>query len=138
MKMKIFVYGTLRKGMYNYDLYLKKRSDFVSYGYIKGKLMTLKDRTYPAFLMEDEMMVLGEIYEVDAEYIKVLDKLENYFGEGDPNNEYDRVLCDIYDERSEIIDQITVYVYNIANLKYSQLLDKVINCCDFVKYNQEI
>ena len=33
---RIFVYGTLRKGMYNYDRYLKDKQSFREYGYIKG------------------------------------------------------------------------------------------------------
>ena len=48
MKQKIFVYGTLRKGMYNYDLYLKDEDSFRQYGYIKGSLMTIRGKAYPA------------------------------------------------------------------------------------------
>ena len=71
--VRIFVYGTLRKGMYNYDQYLKDKQSFRKYGYIKGKLMSLKGQKYPAFLLEGDDMVLGEIHEVDDEFIKVLD-----------------------------------------------------------------
>lgn len=130
---RIFVYGTLRKEMYNYDQYLKDKQSFREYGYIKGKLMSLKGRKYPAFLLEGDDMVLGEIHEVDDEFIKVLDVLESYFGENNPNNEYNKIVCDIYDDNKTIIEQIPVYVYNDKNEDNARLLDKEIGN-DFVKY----
>ena len=130
---RIFVYGTLRKGMYNYDQYLKDKQSFRKYCYIKGKLMSLKGQKYPAFLLEGDDMVLGEIHEVDDEFIKVLDVLESYFGENNPNNEYNKIVCDIYDENEMIIEQIPVYVYNDKNEDNAKLLDKEIGN-DFVKY----
>lgn len=134
MKEKIFVYGTLRKGMYNYDLYLKGKNSFRQFGYVKGKLMTLKEKKYPALLLEGDTLVLGEIHEVDSQFISVLDELESYFGENNPSNEYNKVICDIYDINGKIIDQIPVYVYNTNNVENIQLLDKVIECGDFLKY----
>lgn len=130
---RIFVYGTLRKEMYNYDQYLKDKQSFREYGYIKGKLMSLKGRKYPAFLLEGDDMVLGEIHEVDDEFIKVLDVLESYFGENNPNNEYNKIVCDIYDDNKTVIEQIPVYVYNDKNEDNARLLDKEIGN-DFVKY----
>lgn len=130
---RIFVYGTLRKGMYNYDQYLKNKQSFREYGYVKGKLMSLKGHKYPAFLLEGDDMVLGEIHEVDDEFIKVLDVLESYFSENNPNNEYNKIICDIYDENEMIIEQIPVYVYNDKNEDNAKLLDKEIGN-DFVKY----
>ena len=60
MKQKIFVYGTLRKGMYNYDLYLKDEDSFRQYGYIKGKMCirdSVKEGTtlYKAYGINSEM-----------------------------------------------------------------------------------
>ena len=52
MKHRIFVYGTLRLGMYNYDLYLRDEDSFRSYAYIKGSLMTIIGKIYPAYLCE--------------------------------------------------------------------------------------
>ena len=130
---RIFVYGTLRKGMYNYDRYLKDKQSFREYGYIKGKLMSLKGQKSPAFLLEGNGMILWEIHAVDDEFIKVLDVLESYFGENNPNNEYNKIVCDIYDDNETIIEQIPVYVYNDKNESNARLLDKEIGN-DFVKY----
>ena len=48
--MKLFVYGSLRMGLYNYELYLKGKSHFLGYGYVIGELYSLKERSYPALL----------------------------------------------------------------------------------------
>lgn len=134
MAVKIFVYGTLRKGMYNYDLYLKDKNSFRSYGYVKGTLMTLKDRKYPALLLEGNDYILGEIHEVDEKFVSSLDDLECYFGENDIRNEYNKIMCDIYNDKKNIIEQIPVYVYNDRNSNFASLLDKVIENGDFVEY----
>lgn len=131
---KIFVYGTLRLGMYNYDQYLKDKNSFRQFAYVKGKLMTLKGKNYPALLLEGSDMVRGEIHEVDSKFIGVLDELESYFGENNTDNEYNKVFCDIYDDNNKVIDRIPVYVYNTGNNGNVQLLDKVIECGDFFKY----
>lgn len=134
MNEKIFVYGTLRLGMYNYDQYLKDKNSFRQFAYVKGKLMTLKGKNYLALLLEGSDMVRGEIHEVDSKFIGVLDELESYFGENNTDNEYNKVFCDIYDDNNKVIDRIPVYVYNTGNNGNVQLLDKVIECGDFFKY----
>ena len=50
-------------GLYNYELYLKGKSQFIGYGYVMGELYTLKERSYPA-LLPGNSSILGEIYEV--------------------------------------------------------------------------
>lgn len=138
MKEKIFVYGTLRKEMYNYDLYLKDKDSFKGYGYVKGTLMTLKGKDYPALLLTGDTLILGEIHEVESNFINILDKLENYYGEDILDNEYNKIVCDIYDGHQNIIAQLPVYVFNNSNMDSIKLLDEVIECGDFVKYNQNI
>ena len=72
---QIFVYGSLRKGMYNYERYLKGKSHFVGYGYVKGCLYALKDAAYPA-LLDGDQDVFGEIYEIDEQVASAIDELE--------------------------------------------------------------
>lgn len=138
MKEKIFVYGTLRKGMYNHDLYLKDKNIFKGMGFIKGKLMTLKDKNYPALLLEGDDLILGEIYEVDRNIVDLLDELESYFGENNLDNEYNKIVCDIFSDDGKIIDRIPVYVYNTNNPVNMMLLNEVISNGDFVRYSQNI
>lgn len=138
MKEKIFVYGTLRKGMYNHDLYLKDNDGFKGIGFVKGRLMTLKGKNYPALLLEGDDLILGEIYEVDNSVVDLLDELESYIGENNLNNEYNKIICDIFNADGQIIDRIPVYVYNTNNLINVKLLNEVIKNGDFVKYSQNI
>lgn len=138
MKEKIFVYGTLRKGMYNHDLYLKDKNIFKGIGFIKGKLMTLKDKNYPALLLEGDDLILGEIYEVDRNIVDLLDELESYFGENNLDNEYNKIVCDIFSDDGKNIDRIPVYVYNTNNPVNMMLLNEVISNGDFVRYSQNI
>lgn len=134
---RIFVYGTLRKGMYNYDLYLKRENSFLQYAYVKGTLYTIQSKKYPALVLEGESMVLGEIYELNHEALKKIDEMEEYFGEDCIDNEYNKIICDIYDDNGDVIDRLSVYVYNTNNLAKEKLLGKEITCHDYVQYIKE-
>lgn len=138
MKKKIFVYGTLRKGMYNYDMYLKDEDSFRGFGYVEGSLFTIIGSDYPAFLQEGHDMILGEIHEIDEKTAVLIDDLEGYRGEDDKNNEYNKVICDIYNENQEVIDQIPVYVFNMEKHSNVRLLGEFIKCCDYVRYSINI
>lgn len=132
---KVFVYGSLRQGLENHDLYLKDCSPYQS-GYVKGKLYMIKSEDYPALLKDDNAFVYGEIYEIDDNQLKELDDLEDYFSINHINNEYDRILCDIYDAHQRIIDQAYVYFYNVRNDKNRSLLGLAIDSYDFVEYKK--
>ena len=41
--------------------------------------MILKNKSYPALLLEGNDLILGEIYEVDNSIVNQLDELESYF-----------------------------------------------------------
>lgn len=134
--VRIFVYGSLREGHYNYDAYLKGKSQFISYGYVKGDLYTIEGVTYPA-LIEGEGTVIGEIYEVNVEVAKAIDELESYV-EGDPSNEYNRILCDIMDEQGKVIDVLPVYMFNMQREGKQGVLENRIESGDYTKYRNEI
>ena len=137
MAQKIFVYGTLRKGMYNYDIYLRDENSFRGYAYIKGSLLSVNDRNYPAYLMEGHDMILGEIHEISDETAKKIDKLEGYFGEGDLRNDYNKIICDIYNDESQVIDHLPVYVWNQNKSKRYENLGDDIPSHDFVQFIQQ-
>ncbi|MFQ6792830.1 gamma-glutamylcyclotransferase [Thomasclavelia sp.] len=134
---KIFVYGTLRKGMYNYDTYLKKEDTFRKYGYIKGSLYTIKGKVYPAFLLTGNDFVKGEIHEMSEETLMAVNKMEGYISDNNIDNEYDIIECDVYDENKEIIDHLPVYVYNTRNPN-NQKLGELITCLDYVEHIKTI
>ena len=130
--MRLFVYGTLRKGRYNYDIYLKDNSKFLQNAYIKGTLYSLKGKVYPA-IVEGDSMVLGEIFEVDQETFNRMDAMEGYVP-GRFDNEYDKIETDILDENGQVIDRLPVYWYNIKPEAQKNLLDQVIESGDYVAY----
>lgn len=132
--MRIFVYGSLRKGMYNYDIYLRDNSELLGIGYVKGELYTIKDVKYPA-LIQGDSLVVGEIYEVNDNLVGDLDAMEHYFGEGHSENEYHRIDTPILNKNGKQIDILPVYWYNEEALK--QNLNKVISSRDYVKYMKE-
>lgn len=131
---RIFVYGSLRQGMYNYERYLKDRSIFQGYAYVKGSLFTIRGVPYPALLPGDDF-ILGEIYEVDAETEAAIDQLEQY-QEGDPENEYDKVSLLIYNERQEEMEELPVYLFNLKKPAHQDLLEHRIPENDYVAFMQ--
>ena len=130
--MKLFVYGSLRKGMYNYDLYLKNQSEFVSEAYVCGKLYSLKGKKYPA-MIEGNDQILGEIFEVNEEVATAIDAMENYVP-GDINNEYDRIDTDILDAQGNVITNLPIYWYNTKREGSVELLDEIVSDGDWTKY----
>ncbi len=130
---KIFVYGTLRKGMRNYNLYLKHLDSFRQYAYVKGNLYTLQDVDYPA-LIAGTQNILGEIHEVDDETLKLLDDLEGYIAFDYIDNEYNKVETRLYDEHGNIIMIGPVFFYNDKNIVNQAKLEIKIAECDYVAY----
>lgn len=132
---RMFVYGTLRVGMYNYERYFKGYDSFRGNGYVKGVLHTIKGEVYPA-LIAGEHMVLGEIHEVPDEVQDAVDLLECFFGEGKLENEYDKIIRTIYDAQGNEIDQLPVYFYNLRNPKNQERLGDIITCNDYVAHRR--
>lgn len=130
---KIFVYGTLRKNMYNYDIYLKDKNSFRGYAYVYGTLYMVRSCNYPALLLDGHDKIIGEIHEVSDECLKEIDRMEGYISKGHILNDYDKIICDVYVE-DEIIDHLPVYVYNLNNPSNKGTLGEKIECGDFVKY----
>lgn len=133
---RMFVYGTLRVGMRNYEKYYKEYDSFRSYGYVKGDLHKINGKDYPA-LTEGDRMVLGEIHEVPDQVQEEVDLMEGFFGEGKPENEYDKLISVIYDADGKEIDRLPVYFYNLRNPANSSILGDLILCNDYVGYLEE-
>lgn len=134
---RMFVYGTLRVGMYNYEKYYKGYDSFRGNGYVRGELHALQGKVYPA-LIPGEQMVLGEIHEVPDEVQDAVDLMEGFFGEGRLENEYDKILSTIYDGQGRVIDQLPVYFYNLRNPENRELLGDIITCNDYVAYREAV
>lgn len=133
---QIFVYGTLLKGMYNYEIYCSEENSYRKKAYVDGLLYSLKGKRYPALLAGEER-IAGEIHEVSEEALKRIDEMENYFGEGHPDNEYDKKIVTAHDEEGNVLGEFPVYFYNIRNEKNKALLDQKITCNDYREYVEQ-
>lgn len=129
--MKIFVYGTLRKGMRNHDQYLKDKSVYIGKGYVKGELYRVAEETYPA-LRPGLEVITGEIYEVEDEVAVKIDELEGYVFNRS-NNLYNKVSMDVFDEEGQLHSCLPVYVWNTNNEQRLVLGSKILEN-DFVEY----
>lgn len=136
MSQRIFVYGTFRKGMFDYDLYLRDEAKFIGYGYVKGSLMHILARVYPAYLREGQDMILGEIHEISDQTLKKIDQVKGFISDDYSCNEFNRVVCEIYNEKGEIIDHLPVYEFNMDNSTNQMLLKDDIETHDYVMYMQ--
>lgn len=135
---QIFVYGSLREGLFNYDIYLKGHVDRIEEAYAKGKLYTLKDKRYPAFIPSDEAWVKGELMTLseatEKEVMERMDAMEGYNGQGNIDNEYNRQELDIYDSSHKLIGRYELYVFNYLNPIRQKELGEYIEHGDFVRH----
>lgn len=71
--MKIFVYGTLLRGMLRASVLTN--SKFLGHGFIKGSLYDLGE--YPG-VQDGSDPIYGEIYQIDTNTLEKLDQIEGY------------------------------------------------------------
>lgn len=105
----LFVYGTLMREMDNYR-FIAPYSAEVVLGEIAGRLFHLT-YGYPALVLDRQAQsVKGELVRIVAmsKALPVLDQLEGYFGQGCPQNLYDRVVCLVKKTDGQMV---TAYVY---------------------------
>lgn len=94
--IRIFVYGSLREGFFNYDKYLKGNVISNELGRVKGIVYHLPHKGYPA-IFEGEGYVEGEVMELSnyEQTMKALDEMEGFYGENNPKNEYNKRLVEV-------------------------------------------
>ncbi|MFY0545719.1 gamma-glutamylcyclotransferase family protein [Brevibacillus sp. H7] len=120
-RMPVFVYGSLRAGFENHRLYVQPYPHHVQKAAVRGRLYHLPSG-YPGLLLEDEGWVSGElIFFADGVYAEVmsrLDKLETFYGPGDPRNEYERVIVEA--TLTETSESIRAYAYLYVDEAYAK------------------
>lgn len=119
-ELKIFVYGSLREGFFNYIKYLEGNVSDKEIGKIKGTLYHMPNKGYPA-LLDGSNDIIGEVYTLYnfKENILRLDDMEGYYGPSNPKNEYERLVDDVTLENGDVIK---CYTY-----KYMERNDEFIN-----------
>lgn len=117
MTKKIFVYGSLMEDLFNHEKYLKGKVISRKYARSKGELYHLTKCGYPA-MIEGTDYIYGELIEVcDYENtLKELDAMEHFFGEGNPDNEYNRkiIKVQLLDNGKE--ELANAYIYNANDM----------------------
>ncbi|WP_416150518.1 gamma-glutamylcyclotransferase [Salipaludibacillus sp. HK11] len=93
----VFVYGTLRNGQINHH-FLKDAKLITRQASLKGEMYNT-GKGYPAFLLNGQSQVYGEIYQIDEKILSQLDILEDY-SEGCHSNLYYRIRENIKTDTS--------------------------------------
>lgn len=112
--INIFVYGSLREGFFNYDIYLKGKVKSIRPAEISGfELYHMPYKGYPAVLPGNSTIV-GEVVELENydSTLKAMDEMEGFLGEGNPNNEYSRKLIKVKLTDDESYEDCYSYLYN--------------------------
>ncbi|MGL4589437.1 MAG: gamma-glutamylcyclotransferase family protein [Mycoplasmatales bacterium] len=113
--IKIFVYGSLMEGFWNYEKSLVGKCLSITDAQVKGKLFHLPHKGYPA-LIAGEDQVRGQLIEIEdnLQLIQLLDEIEDYKENNEQVSEYFRhkkmVICNQ--------QEVMAYVY-----EYNHVLD---------------
>ncbi|HEY9370003.1 gamma-glutamylcyclotransferase family protein [Streptomyces sp.] len=112
--LPFFVYGTLRPGEVNHDLFLRGRTAAEEPALLTGALL-YDGPGYP-YAAPGDGRVAGELVTAApgayAELLVVLDRLEDYVGPGHPRNLYERERCEILRQRDGA--RVPAWVYFAA------------------------
>lgn len=114
---RIWVYGSLMEGAFNYQKYLVGKVLSRTSALVKGTLFHQSLKGYPA-LLEGGGWVHGELLElVDFDRaVMVLDDMENYLGPHHPQNEYERIVTPVYHVAADRWMSAHVYWYARTDL----------------------
>lgn len=109
---KVFVYGSLRSDMFNYNVYLDGKVEENNKASVKGDLFHLDNKGYPA-VVPGEGKVVGELMSFNnfESTLKDLDELEAYIEGEEDENEYNRKVVDVILENGNI-EKAYYYEYN--------------------------
>lgn len=118
MNNRVAVYGTLKRGMGNWNYFLQD-STYIGTGRTVSKRHITNGGGFP-FLSQSEYEpgnhVLVEIFLVDDDTMENLDSLEGYSSPGSPYNLYERGVIDIYSNSEDKIVPCNIYFKDITTL----------------------
>ena len=117
--MKVFVYGSLKRGFHNHGLI--RNCKFLGDGRVDGATMyRMGHNSFPCIKLDTDDYIFGEIYEIDSEILYHLDRLEGYTGTKGKHNLYNREVvrvqnltttevcdCYIYEWAKDVLDTWT-------------------------------
>ena len=128
--MRIFVYGTLKKGGKNH--FFLQDSKFIRYETLKGySIYDIKHGFPLMFKTEENSKVYGEVYEIDSDTLMRIDGLENegrfYERVNDSKLDYEYYVTmdrKRYEENYYTLDKIESGIWKVINpQKYKVMID---------------
>ncbi|MGB6127749.1 MAG: gamma-glutamylcyclotransferase family protein [Psychrilyobacter sp.] len=128
MKIKrIFVYGSLKEGFYNYNKFLKNKTiNKISGVYILGELFHLPNKGYPAAISGEET-IIGEVLDIldDGKIFDEIHRMEGFISYKNPNNEYNLEMKEVIfpNNKKELLP---VYIYNSTK---KEIIDNDLGVC---------
>jgi gamma-glutamylcyclotransferase (GGCT)/AIG2-like uncharacterized protein YtfP len=75
--MQVFVYGTLKQNFRNHYWMIKASGKFIDKTICKG-FACINTPCFPYAIKKEDAQIIGELYEVPQEKLRVLDQLEGY------------------------------------------------------------
>jgi gamma-glutamylcyclotransferase (GGCT)/AIG2-like uncharacterized protein YtfP len=115
--LKIFVYGTLKPGEYNYQYYCAGKVVEAIKAYTWGQLYHLT-LGYPALTTGNDKVTGFLLTFADKEILKSLDELEDYCPQRSPQeNEYQRQKIPVYDLAGQSLGKAWGYVMALEKVQ---------------------
>lgn len=115
----LFVYGTLLKGKSNHRFL--EGAEFIGRGKTVDNFTMYSNGYFPALTLQPSYPVVGEVYAVDKETLKDVDRLEGY-RPGDERNHYERKSIDVVVEGGVVVDALVYYYKNDTRVDEEQML----------------
>lgn len=107
--VRVFVYGTLKPGEANYQIYCQGKTIAETPAYIRGKLYHLS-LGYPAISQGNEKIAGYLLKFDDYQILQQLDRLEDYQENRSlEENEYYRQLVEVYDKSDRYLGEAWCY-----------------------------
>ena len=115
-RINLFVYGSLREGFFNYEKYLDGNVAETKMAKLANmKLYHMPYKGYPAIMFGKDT-VIGEIMVLHEdryeETMKAMDEMEGFISEGNPENEYHKVVLEVENLETNEKEPCFVYFYN--------------------------
>jgi len=115
-RINLFVYGSLREGFFNYDKYLDGKVIEKKDAKLENmKLYHMPYKGYPAITFGKDT-VLGEIMVLNEDdyetTMSAMDEMEGFISEGNPENEYHKVILEVENLHTNEKENCFVYFYN--------------------------
>ncbi len=118
--LRVFVYGTLRKGQYNH--YLLNKARFIKDTRVDG--FQMYSRGFFPFLYEGEGSIIAELYEINQRIFFSLDLLEGY-----PHHYQRKIVSDVNG------DEAWIYYFENRNNERYMSNGSYIESGDWLSFN---